>query len=105
MRLLTGSFACTAALGLVPALLGSGCGRTPPPTPVAIDLQRNQSASASAPIAGVVPVASKTPAASDRPGVAAIGAIEAGQAKGGAKMGGAPQATGGADGPASAPAR
>ena len=54
-----------------------------------------------APSTGVTPHSEGTPAASDRPGAAAMGAIEAGQAGGGAAPGKVAQPTAG-DGAASA---
>ena len=88
-------------LALLCAGVVAGCDRAMPPTPVVTESPAARSASAT--IRGVVPIANETPAASDRDGVPAIGAIEAGQARGGANMGGAPERTGGAEGPASAP--
>ena len=92
----------TAILGLICAIACVGCDRVEPPRPIA---SRTGSQGASAVVGGVVPIASETLAASDRPGAAALGAIEAGQAVGGAKLGGAPERTGGAEGAASVPAR
>ena len=92
-----GYAACALSLLALAASLVSGCQRreTPPAAPSPAPH------AASAPLAGITPSPDLT-GASDKSGPPALGALEAGQAKGGAKVGGAPQATGG-DGAASAP--
>lgn len=75
--------------------LVSGCQRRELPPP--------ESPVASAPLSGVRPSPDLT-GASDHSGAPAIGALQASQPTGGAKVGGAPQSTGG-DGAASAPQR
>lgn len=75
----------------------SGCDRSPP-QPTASSLP----SAASGPFQGIVPKADGKPAASDRADAPAIGAIEAGQARGGAIVGKQAEPTGG-DGSASPP--
>jgi len=86
-------------LSLVPLLVlaATACDRgAPPETPA------TTAATASAPLGGITPKVDGAPAASDRPGAVADGAIEAGQAKGGAVVGKPAEPTAG-DGSASAP--
>jgi len=59
---------------------------------------------AASPVEGVKPQDSSQPSASERPGAPAIGAIEAGQASGGANSGGAAAPTGGDRGTSAAAA-
>jgi len=81
------------ALLVLGVALVSGCQRRELPPP--------ESPVASAPLSGVRPSPDLT-GASDHTGAPAIGALQASQPTGGAKVGGAPQSTGG-DGAASAP--
>ena len=75
----------------------ASCGKRPNDIPTA-----PVRSSANSSVTGVIPSSPDKPAASDREGAPAIGAIEAGQAAGGSKIGGAPAPTGGDGAPASA---
>lgn len=94
------TLACSALLALT-AVATSGCDKAKAPeTPTTSSAS---SAAASGPLPGVVASPDLT-GASDRSGAPAVGAMEAGQASGGHKVGGSAQATGGDGSAGHAPA-